>query len=82
MAKRPKSAITTSTFNGDEIRPKESQGFNEARAAKGLTTVEGTTPAACTPPAAVSPDPCRHEFVSSAGASFPVARLGIDVQQT
>lgn len=76
MAKKPKSAITTSQFNGDEIRDKSKQGMSEARAAKGLTTVEGTTPAACTPPEAVSPDPTRHKFVSSAGASFPVARLG------
>lgn len=74
--KKPKSAVTTSTFNGDEIRPKESQGFNEARAAKGLKTVEGTTPAACTPPEAISPDPTRHKFVSNAGATFPVARIG------
>jgi len=76
MAKKPKSAITTSTFNGDEIRPKESQGFNEARAAKGLGVVEGTRAPAQSPEAAKAPNPTQHKFVSSAGASFPVARLG------
>ena len=76
MPKKPKSAVTTSVWNGDEIRPKESQGFNESRKDKGLGVTHGTRPAACTPPEAISPDPTRHKFVSSAGASFPVARLG------
>ena len=82
MAKKPKSAITTSTFNGDEIRPDESQGFAKSRAEKGLQVIHGSTPAACTPPEALSPDPCRHTFKHAGAPTFPVARLGKDASQS
>lgn len=73
MPKRPKSAKQISSFNGDEIRDKSKQGMSEARAAQGLSTVEGSRPPSVDPN--VKP-PREIKFVSSAGVSFPVAKLG------
>ncbi len=72
MAKKPQSAAKFSSWNGDERREAEAQGFDASRKSKGLKVIHGTRR-----PDENPADQLKKDIVfKPAPTSLNVARIG------